>query len=170
MILANGIVFPRSDGQGWDHLVGYEWRNISIDNESTPHTVTYTSNIVKNAKHPFETVVRFDCHIDINTSNLANLSGASKKNGKWVIDTVEDAESINTKLYLLHGKEWDGAGITQDPTFGDEDRRTRAITFCLIRGGRALCGLDDTVMYLAHPRETALPQIIRLINIIEFVN
>ncbi|MCP3706492.1 hypothetical protein M3I54_05745 [Paraburkholderia sp. CNPSo 3274] len=143
---------------------------ISIDNESTPHSAIYTSTISQDSKHPFDTKIKFDCHTDVDASNLSDLSGASKKNGKWMIDAGGDAGAVNTKLYLLQGKGWDGAGITQDQTFGDEDRRTRGFTFCLVHGTKALCGLDDTVMYLAHPNETVLPQIIRLLNSIRFLN
>jgi hypothetical protein len=143
---------------------------ISIDNESTPHSATYTSKISQNFKHPFETTIKIDCHTDVDASNLSDLSGASKKNGAWVIDASGDTGVVNTKLYLLQGKGWDGAGITQDQTFGDEGRRTRGFTFCLVRGTKALCGLDDTVMFLAHSRESVLPQIMQLLNSIQFLN
>jgi hypothetical protein len=143
---------------------------VSVDAESTPHSASYSAMINTHAKRPFEPEIRFDCHRNVNASDLSNLAGVSKKNGKWIIDFDGDAGAVNTELYLLSGKGWDGAGITQDQTDGDENRRSRAFTFCLVHGTQALCGSDDTVMYLKNPGESALPQIIRLLDSIEFIN
>lgn len=143
---------------------------VSVDTESTPHSASYIAMINTHAKRPFETIIRFDCHSDVRVSDFSDLAGISKKGGKWIIDFKGDAGALNTKLYLLRGNGWDGAGINQDQTDGDENGRSRAFTFCLVHGTQALCGLDDTVMYLANPGETALPQIIRLLDSIEFAD
>jgi hypothetical protein len=81
-----------------------------------------------------------------------------------------DAKALNTTLYTLHGKGWEGAGITQDQQDGDEDKRTRTFSFCLLHASRALCGTTDTVMYLAQPNESVLPQVIKLLESIEFID
>jgi predicted class III extradiol MEMO1 family dioxygenase len=70
----------------------------------------------------------------------------------------------------LHGKDWEGAGTTQDQTDGDEDRRTRAFNFCIPHGEYALCGSVQAVAYLSHLNESTLPQIIELLEEIEFVD
>ncbi|WP_175150989.1 hypothetical protein [Paraburkholderia ultramafica] len=76
--------------------------------------------------------------------DLSNFSGVSKRDGRWVIHFDGDAKAVNTRLYPLRGKGWDGTDITQDQV--DDDGKRCA------------------------PEESVLPQLINLLDGIEFVN
>jgi hypothetical protein len=143
---------------------------VSADTESTTHSASYIAEINPKARYPFETWIQFDCENDVGLNDLPKLASVGKENGQWVIAFNGDAKAVNTTLYTLHGKGWEGAGITQDQQDGDEDKRTRSFAFCLLRGSQALCGTSDTVMYLAHPKESVLPQVIKLLESIEFID
>jgi hypothetical protein len=143
---------------------------LQATERSTPALANYNAEINPKARHPFETWIQFDCENNVSLNDLPKLAGVAKENGQWVIAFNGDAKAVNTTLYTLHGKGWEGAGITQDQQDGDEDKRTRSFAFCLLRGSQALCGTSDTVMYLAHPKESVLPQVIKLLESIEFID
>jgi hypothetical protein len=143
---------------------------LQATERSTPALANYNAEINPKARHPFETWIQFDCENNVSLNDLPKLAGVAKENGQWVIAFNGDAKAVNTTLYTLHGKGWEGAGITQDQQDGDEDKRTRSFAFCLLRGYQALCGTSDTVMYLAHPKESVLPQVIKLLESIEFID
>ena len=143
---------------------------LQATERSTPALANYNAEINPKARYPFETWIQFDCENDVGLNDLPKLAGVGKENGQWVIAFNGDAKAVNTTLYTLHRKGWEGAGITQDQQDGDEDKRTRSFAFCLLRGSQALCGTSDTVMYLAHPKESVLPQVIKLLESIEFID
>ncbi|CAB3793881.1 hypothetical protein LMG28614_03784 [Paraburkholderia ultramafica] len=91
----------------------------------------------------------------------------------WAMDTSPGAigdPKENTTFYPLRGKGWDGGGVTQDTINGDEERRTRTFAFCISHKALAVCGIARSVGYLRHPNESALPQVIRLLDSVEFAN
>ena len=133
-----------------------------------PPVANYEAEINPEARRRFRTGIQFECHNNVSTKDLSSLAGIGKRDGRWIIDFDGDAEAANTRLYSLHGKGWEGAGITQDQA--GEDGARRAFTFCIMHGSQALCGQDDAVMYLDYPEESVLPQLIRLLDSIEFVN
>jgi len=157
----NGCHFKMKDPYGG---------TLQATERSTPALANYSAEINPSARHPFETWIQFDCENNVNISDLSKLAGVGKQNGRWVIAFNGDAKALNTTLYTLHGKGWEGAGITQDQQDGDEDKRTRTFSFCLLHASRALCGTTDTVMYLAQPNESVLPQVIKLLESIEFID
>jgi hypothetical protein len=144
--------------------------SLTLTTDGAPPLANYHAEITPKARHPFETWIQFDCENNVSLNDLPKLAGVGKENGQWVIAFNGDAKAVNTTLYTLHGKGWEGAGITQDQQDGDEDKRTRSFAFCLLRGYQALCGTSDTVMYLAHPKESVLPQVIKLLESIEFID
>jgi hypothetical protein len=75
---------------------------------------SYIATINPKAHHPFEMWIQFDCENNVTISDLSKLAGVGKQNGQWVIAFNGDAKALNTTLYTLHGKGWEGAGITQD--------------------------------------------------------
>jgi hypothetical protein len=133
-------------------------------------TANYHAIINPKAKQPFETWIVFDCEKASDTNNFSGSTGVKKKDGKWAIAFDADAEALNTKLYPLHGNKWDGAGITQDQSAGDDNGRPRSFTFCLVHAKQALCGSSSIVAYLEYPDESVLPQIIKLLESIEFID
>jgi hypothetical protein len=145
--------------------------SLTLTTDGAPPLANYDATINPKASQSFETSIQFDCHNNITWSDLPRISGGglAKSDGKWVI-AFKDAKEVNMKLYTFHGKDWDGAGTTADQQDGDEDKRTRSFVFCLVHRSQALCGSDDTVMYLTHPTESVLPQILKLLESIEFID
>jgi hypothetical protein len=141
---------------------------LTLTTDSSSPSANYRVEVNPKAQRRFETEIQFECHDNVNIGDLSDLAGIRKKGGKWVIDFSGNAAAVNTKLYPLSGQGWGGAGITQDQV--GEDGGRSALTFCIMHHSRALCGQDDTVMYLDYPKESVLPQIIRLLNSIKFVN
>lgn len=91
----------------------------------------------------------------------------------WALDPSPDNIGLkeqHTTFYPLHGKGWDGDGVTQDDVNGDERRRTRAFSFCIPHIQLALCGSMQSVAYLMCPKETTLPQVIKLLESVEFID
>jgi hypothetical protein len=141
---------------------------LTLTTDSSPPSANYRVEVNPKAQRRFETEIQFECHDNVNISDLSDLAGVGKEHGKWVINFSGNAAAVNTKLYALRGQGWDGAGITQDQV--GEDGGRSALTFCIMHHSQALCGQDDTVMYLDYPKESVLPQIIRLLNSIKFVD
>ncbi|WP_156954401.1 hypothetical protein [Paraburkholderia acidipaludis] len=141
---------------------------LTLTTDRSFHYANYRVEVNPKSQRRFETEIQFECHDNVNISDLSDLAGIGRENGKWIINFSGNAAAVNTKLYPLGGQGWDGAGITQDQV-GDDGGRS-ALTFCIMHHSQALCGQDDTVMYLDYPEESVLPQIIRLLNSIKFVN
>jgi hypothetical protein len=160
-VVFNGCHFKMNDPYGGA---------LQATHRSTPQLANYNADINPKARHPFETWIQFDCENNVSLNDLPKLAGVGKENGQWVVAFNGDAKALNTTLYTLHGKGWEGAGITQDQQDGDEDKRTRSFAFCLLHASQALCGTSDTVMYLAHPKESVLPHVIQLLESIEFID
>lgn len=141
---------------------------LTRPSDGGPSVANYEAEINPKAQRRFGTGIQFECHNNVKAKDLSNFAGVGKRDGRWVIDFDGDAKAVNTRLYPLRGKGWEGAGITQDQV--GEDGGRRALTFCIMHGSQALCGQDDTVMYLDYPKESVLPQLIHLLNGVEFVN
>jgi hypothetical protein len=141
---------------------------LTLTTDSPSPSANYRVEVNPKAQRRFETDIQFECHDNVNISDLSDLAGIGKEHGKWVINFSGNAAAVNTKLYPLSGQGWDGAGITQDQV-GEGGGRS-ALTFCIMHHSRALCGQDDTVMYLDYPKESVLPQIIRLLRSIKFLD
>lgn len=133
---------------------------------------SYTAHINPQARHPFGTRIQFSC--DPATSKIYLDSASIKLTDKgWALDlSKEDPRppSPHTTLYLLRGRNWEGAGTTQDDTDGDEDRRVRTFGFCIPHHQLALCGMTRHVGYLEHLNESVLPHVIQLLESIEFID
>jgi hypothetical protein len=142
----------------------------SVDNESSPHSASYLAIINPNTQHSFETSIFFDCEKGAGINDFPKPASVKKKGGEWEIAFDGDAKAFNTKLYPLQGNKWEGAGITQDQSNGDEGGRTRFFTFCLAHAEQVLCGSSDSVAYLEYQNESVLPQIIKLLESIEFID
>lgn len=140
---------------------------VTRTTDGPPTYATYHAEIGPKAQRRFETEIQFECHSNVTIGELSDLAGVIKENGKWVV-SLNNVEATNAKLHILNGHNWDGAGITQDET-GEAGRR-RSFTFCITHKTQVVCGQDDTVMYLDIPRQNVLPQIIRLLDSIEFSN
>ncbi|CAG9232784.1 conserved hypothetical protein [Paraburkholderia tropica] len=139
---------------------------------SWPTGGLYSAVIKPKARHPYLTEIQFSCENPATPETYLTSSIKLTERG-WKLDTSHGdsgAPGVNTTLYLLHGRGWEGAGTTQDQTNGDERRRSRAFTFCIPHRQLALCGSIPTVAYLMWPKESVLPQVIKLLESIEFID
>lgn len=134
---------------------------------------SYIANINPNASHPFDTEIQFDCQNPASPKTYVDRAGMRMTDKGWALDPSPDNVGLaeqHTTFYPLHGKGWEGGGVTQDDINGDENRRSRSFNFCIPHKQFALCGGDDTVMYLDRPKGSVLPQIIQLLESIEFID
>lgn len=147
---------------------------FDTDTVSNPHSASYIANgINPKARHPFATSIQFSCENPATAKTYLDSASIKLTPKGWALDlSNEDPRppSSHTTLYLLHGNGWEGAGTTQDATDGDEDRRTRTFGFCIPHKSYALCGMVQHVGYLMWPKETVLPQVIKLLDSIEFID
>ena len=118
------------------------------------------------------TAIRVTRMLVLATLSLSDRAGIKMTDKGWVLDPSPGAigsKEHHTTFYPLHGDDWTG-GITQDGVNGDEKRRTRAFYFCIPHQQLALCGSLESVAYLMWPKETTLPQVIKLLESIEFID
>ncbi|HTV86150.1 MAG TPA: hypothetical protein VME63_12120 [Dyella sp.] len=140
---------------------------------SGPGGAAYFAQISPKARHPFETWIQFSCQNPVTPEIYVDRAGIRMTDKGWALDPSPDNIGLkeqHTTFYALHGKGWDGGGVTQDDINGDEKRRTRAFSFCIPHKQLALCGSIQNVAYLMWLKETTLPQVIKLLESIEFVD
>jgi hypothetical protein len=134
---------------------------------------SYIATINPKAHHPFEMWIQFTCQNPVTDKTLSELAGIKLTNKGWVLDSSPDSigpPETHTTFYPLHGKSWDAGGVTQDDINGDEERRVRVFAFCIPHDKLALCGVVRHVAYLSHLNESVLPQVIKLLESIEFID
>ena len=146
---------------------------IDTDKVSNPHSASYIATLNPRSRHPFETSIRFSCQNAATAKTYSDRAGMQMTPKGWTIDPSPDNLGIkeqHTTFYPLHGQGWEGGGVTQDEINGEESRRTRSFSFCAPHGQFALCGSIQSVAYLMWPKETTLPQVIKLLESIEFID
>jgi hypothetical protein len=146
---------------------------VDIDNESAVHTASYLATINPKANQPFETWIQFSCQNPVTAKTLSNYAGMKMTPNGWALDPSPEYGRLpqqHTTFYPLHGKHWDGGGVTQDQITGDEDSRRRIYAFCIPHNQLALCGVARPVAYLEHLNESVLHQVIKLLESIEFID
>jgi hypothetical protein len=140
---------------------------------STPTLANYNAIIDPKTQHPFETWIQFSCKNPATPKTYLDRAGMRMTSDGWALDPSPDnvgPQEQRTTFYPLHGKGWEGGGVTQDDVNGEEERRTRSFSFCIPHNQLALCGSMPSVAYLMWPKESVLPQIIRLLESIEFID
>ncbi|MBN3853349.1 hypothetical protein G3N59_08175 [Paraburkholderia sp. Ac-20340] len=136
-------------------------------------TAYYNVDINKKVRRPFETRMQFSCESATDEKTISQLAGMKKTNRGWAIDQQSGYTKIkgaHTTFYSLKGKGWRGGGVSMDDINGDEGQRNRVYTFCIIHQQVALCGAVSRVAYLKHLNESVLPQVIKILNSIEFID
>jgi hypothetical protein len=144
---------------------------ISVDTESSVHSVSYIGEIAPRARHPFGTWIQFYCEKD--SAEKAFESMGMKRDGvHWVISEggYPSLPEEHVTIYPLHGASWSGAGFSSDQTTGEFDQRMRSFGFCIAGKHQVLCGAVQQVMFLGYPKESTLPQVIKLLQSIEFID
>jgi len=147
--------------------------SLTLTTDGAPALANYHGDLNPNARHPFETWIQLSCENPATPEVYLKLASIKLTGRGWVLDTSKEDpnySSPKTTFYALHGKDWEGAGTTQDETDGDENRRTRAFNFCIPHKQFALCGSIQSVAYLMWPKESTLVQVIPLLQSIEFID
>ena len=140
---------------------------------STPVLANYNATINPKASQPFETWIQFSCQNPVTAKTLSNYAGMKMTPKGWALDPSPEYGRLpqqHTTFYPLHGKHWDGGGVTLDQITGDEDSRRRFYAFCIPHNQLALCGVVRPVAYLEHLNESVLHQVIKLLESIEFID
>jgi hypothetical protein len=146
---------------------------LQATHRSSSVLANYNAKINPTSSHPFETEIQFSCQNPVNEQTLSELAGIKMIDRRWVLDTSPDSigpPEAHTTFYPLHGENWEAGGVTQDDINGDKDRRTRVFAFCIPHNKLALCGVVRDVAYLSHLNESILPEVVQLLEIIEFVD
>lgn len=147
--------------------------SLTLTTDGAPPLANYHAEINPKARHPFETWIQFSCQNPVTEKTLSELAGLKMTDKGWALDSSPDSIGLpeaHTTFYPLHGKNWEAGGVTQDDVNGDEDRRTRVFAFCIPHNKLALCGVVRDVAYLSHLNESVLPQVIQLLESIEFID
>ncbi|MBN3853351.1 hypothetical protein G3N59_08185 [Paraburkholderia sp. Ac-20340] len=137
------------------------------------NNANYHAVVNPTARRTFDTWIQFSCESAADAKTISLLSGMRMTPKGWAIDPQSGYPAIkgaHTKFHALHGKGWHGGGVSMDDTDGDETRRVRGYGFCIIHEQVALCGTVRHVGYLQHLNESVLPQVIKMLNSIEFVD
>lgn len=131
---------------------------------------------------------------DRGANELSFRLGAKQVNGEWVPmdlreracdpmrfpETMRKRINVNApcfypdehfKAFEFQGKNWRGTGTLLDATTGEPKFRQRTLTYCLSpeKGSNILCGYTQ-VRYLSHPSGDVLPEIMKMLTSIEFVD
>jgi hypothetical protein len=138
---------------------------------SSPALANYNSQISPLARHRFETWIQFYC--EKNGAEKAFKSmGMKRDDVRWVRSEgrYPSLPEEHVTIYPLHGASWSGAGLSSDQTTGEFDQRMRSFGFCIAGKHQVLCGAVQQVMFLRYPKESTLPQVIKLLQSIEFID
>lgn len=143
---------------------------IDVDNESSSHSASYIALIKPELRHSVEVSIRFTCDTAEGMRAFTEL-GFDNQSGVWkLIPNEYDPENLaRVKLYPLTGNGTSGVASTDDQTTGEETERTQGLAFCLTNQKQILCGTSQAVGYLAYPEESSLPQVLKLLESIEFL-
>lgn len=118
--------------------------------------------------------VCYDANKD-NRSKISSIYGAqySEKENKWEPYYVNtDDEKILkpvSKVVEIKSKNSSGFYRLTDDVTGDENTRSRNISYCLFHETEALCGAGQ-VMNLAHPNSNILPYTLEILKSTYFIN
>ncbi len=146
---------------------------IDLNTEGSTHTFSYIANLNPRAKRPFETSIQFSCMNPATPEALSDRAGIIMTSHGWALDRSPDnigPKAQHTTFQPLHGRGWEAGGVTQDDINGDEANRRRVFAFCIPHGTVALCGVARHVAYLRKLKESVLPQVIQLLESIEFID
>ncbi|MDF3832233.1 hypothetical protein P3W85_04600, partial [Cupriavidus basilensis] len=114
---------------------------------------------------------------EANERKIGIALGAKYVNDRWLKyspwgDDPEPTpfdEQAHAQTVPLSGANWIGTALTFDDTTGDEQRRARFFSFCLIHQALALCGTTP-VEWLANPKTNQLWKIKAILQSVQFVD
>ena len=154
------------------HFKLYDLYNgsLTLTTDGAPPVAVYSVIINPELLHSVEVSIRFTCDTAEGMRAFTEL-GFDNQSGVWkLIPNEHDPENLaRVKLYPLTGNGTSGAASTDDQTMGEETERTQGLAFCLTNQKQILCGTSQAVGYLAYPEESSLPQVLELLESIEFL-
>ncbi|MFL9927374.1 hypothetical protein PQR62_24080 [Herbaspirillum lusitanum] len=86
------------------------------------------------------------------------------------VNSAENRRRLNaaSRVYTIHAKNSTGYVYTENDLTGEESRRDRNMSFCLLRPPKALCG-NGIVMRLSDPKSDTLPYVFQILKSMEFI-
>ena len=96
----------------------------------------------------------------------------NQKTQKWELYFSKDDEEFArpvTRIYALQAVNSSGFAINQDQINGEENRRDRSLSFCLIRPPRALCGYGWVARLADGPKGDMTKILLEMLSKIEFI-
>ncbi len=114
---------------------------------------------------------------EANERQIGIALGAKYVNDRWLKyspwgddpELTPFDEQAHAQTVPLSGANWIGTALTVDDTTGDEERRARIFSFCLIHQALALCGTTP-VEWLANPKTNQLWKIKAILQSVQFVD
>jgi hypothetical protein len=144
---------------------------IKVSTDGSSSVANYHAEINPKARHPFGTWIQFYCEKK-GIEKAFKSMGMKNVDSRWVLDqeSYSPLPEEHVAIYPLRGNPWSGAGLSGDQTTGDEDQRMRSFGFCISGAKQVLCGSIQQVMFLTSPKESTIPQVIQLLQSIEFID
>jgi len=145
--------------------------DIKASTDGSSSVANYHAEINPKARHPFGTWIRFHCEKEGTEKAFAGM-GMKYADSRWVLDreSYSPLPEEHVAIYPLRGNSWNGAGLSSDQTSGDEDQRMRNFGFCISGAKQVVCGTIQQVMFLTSPKDSTIPQVIQLLQSIEFID
>ncbi|MFZ5959108.1 hypothetical protein ACOXVJ_16525 [Pseudomonas knackmussii] len=143
---------------------------LRVSRYAPPKLAFYSTQPEFRKRHSVEVVIRFRCQTTKGQEAYTNMGYSYEKN-QWrlIPDPNDPQNSANMKLYKLHGPKIEGVASTYDQTTGEPTERIRGLGFCLTDQKQILCGVAQSVGLVAYPKESSLPQVLKLLESIEFI-
>jgi len=156
------------------NLFGGEFEVPREHNESAPQQgIYYFTDITSKAPRVLRSF-SLDCW-DATDRDISAALGATQFRGSWMRyapslggrTLTPFEENANPQTVILAGANWTGIGLTVDATTGDEERRPRVFSFCLIHKAKALCG-NTPVAWLSNPKHNDLSMMKSILQSVVF--
>ncbi|WP_374439185.1 hypothetical protein [Pseudomonas panipatensis] len=145
--------------------------SLRLTTDGAPPLAVYTATFNLKVRHSVgEVSIHFYC--DTMEGNNAFVALGFEKQGRaWVLlpNKSDPDNLLNKKLYPLKSPGIEGAASTYDQTTGELSDRVQSLGFCLTNQKQILCGTSEEVAYVAYPKASSLPQVLKLLESIEFL-
>ncbi|MFZ5959106.1 hypothetical protein ACOXVJ_16515 [Pseudomonas knackmussii] len=144
--------------------------NLRLTKDGSPPLAVYTAQPNPNNYHSVDIEIIISCRTLKGLKAFTDL-GFDRQNETWrLIPSTGDPENLaQVKLYPLKGHGTIGVASTDNQTTGEPNERVQGLAFCLTDQKQILCGTSDAIGYIAYPKESSLPQVLKLLESIEFI-
>ena len=149
---------------------------IRLTTRSKPQLANYSGSLMRDSEKS-EVSIKMSCR-NVLKDELRDC-GLELKDGKLNTSgtdqfTEEEKKQFHEELITFVGKNWKGAGVQSEYTFQNSnqnrDIRVKDFSFCLRHDEVVLTGSVSAVAEVGKPKESALPNIIKLLESVEFID